>query len=350
MKLAKIDWKKYIERRNSIFYVSIFNTAYGSLLLEKTGFGFKHQLYVCKDGVYTFYKSGKELKKSNKYYLDLIKKKDPRIKEWHKKALECLKKEQELIELFSSNINIDYIINNYDKLINELQNIFLYLTTIPFMILHAVDSSEENFEDTVESFLPFRKRSRRLMQTHILEKLWNVAGSEFGRDYKDLSLFTVDELRNLFNNKDYPNKEEIEKRKNFCVFYNKDAKLYFNYNNNILESLPKENLSAKEVKGTVAYQGKTQGRVKIVNLEQDMGKVEKEDIIVSVNTTPSLMPVLTKCKAIVTDEGGLTCHASVLSRELGIPCVVGTKYATKIFKDGDLIEVDADKGIVRKIK
>ena len=54
-----------------------------------------------------------------------------------------------------------------------------------------------------------------------------------------------------------------------------------------------------------------------------------------------------KAKAIVTDEGGVTSHAAVVSRELGIPCVIGTKLATKVFKDGDFVEVDAEKGIVK---
>ena len=57
-----------------------------------------------------------------------------------------------------------------------------------------------------------------------------------------------------------------------------------------------------------------------------------------------------KAKAIVTDEGGITCHAAIVSRELGKVCVVGTKIATQIFKDGDMVEVDANKGVVRIIK
>ena len=57
-----------------------------------------------------------------------------------------------------------------------------------------------------------------------------------------------------------------------------------------------------------------------------------------------------KAGAIVTDEGGLTSHAAIVSRELKIPCIVGTKIATKILKDGDIVEVDAENGIVRKIK
>lgn len=81
-----------------------------------------------------------------------------------------------------------------------------------------------------------------------------------------------------------------------------------------------------------------------------MKKFQTGDIIVSINTNPSLLPMLTKCKAIVTNDGGLLCHAAIISREMNIPCIIGTKIATKAFKDGDIVEVDANKGIVRKIK
>lgn len=57
-----------------------------------------------------------------------------------------------------------------------------------------------------------------------------------------------------------------------------------------------------------------------------------------------------KAAAIITDEGGLTCHASIVSRELNIPCIVGLKIVTKIFKDGDIVEVDATKGTVKKMQ
>tara|TARA_Y100000310_G_scaffold338021_1_gene426573 strand:- start:1597 stop:1776 length:180 start_codon:yes stop_codon:yes gene_type:complete len=57
-----------------------------------------------------------------------------------------------------------------------------------------------------------------------------------------------------------------------------------------------------------------------------------------------------KAAAFVTDEGGVTCHAAIVSREMKKPCIIGTKIATKVLKDNDLVEVDANKGIVRKIK
>ena len=66
-------------------------------------------------------------------------------------------------------------------------------------------------------------------------------------------------------------------------------------------------------------------------------------------TRPEFLPLMKKAKAIITDEGGITCHAAIVSRELGIPCIIGTKIATKVLKDNDLVEVDAEKGIVRKI-
>ena len=78
--------------------------------------------------------------------------------------------------------------------------------------------------------------------------------------------------------------------------------------------------------------------------------MELGDVLLAVMTRPVYVPAMRKASAIVTNEGGVTCHAAIVSRELGIPCVIGTKIATKVFKDGDLIEVDADKGLAKKVK
>ena len=75
----------------------------------------------------------------------------------------------------------------------------------------------------------------------------------------------------------------------------------------------------------------------------------KGDIIVASMTQPNLLFLIKKAAGIVTDEGGMVSHAALVAREFKIPCIVGTKNATQVFKDGDRIEVDANKGIVRKI-
>lgn len=102
--------------------------------------------------------------------------------------------------------------------------------------------------------------------------------------------------------------------------------------------------------GIIASKGKAKGRVKIVLKTHDMINMKKGDILVSSMTRPEMVPAMKKASAIVTDEGGLTCHAAIISRELGIPCIIGTKTATKILKDGDRVEVDADRGTVKIIK
>ncbi len=80
-----------------------------------------------------------------------------------------------------------------------------------------------------------------------------------------------------------------------------------------------------------------------------MKAMKKGEVLVSIMTTPRLIAAARKAKAIVTDEGGITSHAAIVAREMKKPCVIGTRFATKIFKDGDMVEVDANNGIVRKI-
>ncbi|MHB8830733.1 MAG: PEP-utilizing enzyme [Patescibacteria group bacterium] len=114
----------------------------------------------------------------------------------------------------------------------------------------------------------------------------------------------------------------------------------------IRESTDLDTQGLKEIKGVCACPGKVKGIVRIINVPEDMSKMEEGNILVSTATTPSIVPAMKQAAAIITDEGGLTCHASIISRELLIPCIVGMKIATKVLKDGDMVEVDAEKGLV----
>ena len=109
-------------------------------------------------------------------------------------------------------------------------------------------------------------------------------------------------------------------------------------------------IEVTELKGTIANSGLAYGRVRLVNTTKDISKVETGDVIVTLMTKPNYITAMEKAVAFLTDEGGLTCHAAIIARELGKPCIVGTKIATKVLKDGDYVEVDANKGIVRKLK
>lgn len=106
----------------------------------------------------------------------------------------------------------------------------------------------------------------------------------------------------------------------------------------------------KTIGGVVVSKGKASGRVSVVLQKSDFSKVQDGDIIVASMTRPDYSPILSKAAGIVTNEGSITCHAAIISRELGIPCIIGTNIATKVLKDGDLVEVDAINGVVRKVK
>jgi phosphohistidine swiveling domain-containing protein len=105
-----------------------------------------------------------------------------------------------------------------------------------------------------------------------------------------------------------------------------------------------------ELKGEIGSRGKVRGKVQIILSTKEFGKFKDGNILVAPMTRPEYVPLMRKAAAIITDEGGITCHAAIVSRELGIPCIIGTKVATKILKDGDLVEVDAEKGIVKILK
>ncbi len=102
--------------------------------------------------------------------------------------------------------------------------------------------------------------------------------------------------------------------------------------------------------GAVACQrGTVRGRVCMVLAPRDFKSFQRGDVLIANETTPDFVPLMKKAKAIVTDLGGMTSHASIVSRELGIPCVVGTKFATRVFRTGDRVEVNSQTGVITKL-
>ena len=107
--------------------------------------------------------------------------------------------------------------------------------------------------------------------------------------------------------------------------------------------------SIDDFRGLSASMGRAVGTVRVVKSATEVNKVRSGDILVAVMTRPDYVVAMRKAAAIVTNEGGITSHAAIVSRELGIPCIIGTKIATEVLKDGDLVEVNANHGWVRKL-
>ncbi|MFC1648452.1 PEP-utilizing enzyme [Nanoarchaeota archaeon] len=150
--------------------------------------------------------------------------------------------------------------------------------------------------------------------------------------------------------------EDLEERKKGFLLYYDDGKLICISDKAEIQELKETKFKSlyeadagEEIKGLVGFPGKVQGKAKVITSVKDLDKVEKGDILVAITTHPDFVPAMHRAAAFVTDEGGITSHAAIVSRELKKPCIVGTKIATSRIKDNDVIEVNANNGVVRKL-
>ncbi len=162
---------------------------------------------------------------------------------------------------------------------------------------------------------------------------------------------TEDEIRLYFKTKKLPSKAVLQKRDKLFVIYS-DGKRYAEFSGREAEQVVKVLTEIKkpdELQGMTAYPGHAKGRVRLVFDIKTAHNFKAGDVLVSGMTRPEFLPLMKKAAAFVTDSGGILSHAAITARELKKPCVINTKHGTKILKDGDLVEVDATKGIVKKL-
>ncbi|MDB5189817.1 MAG: Pyruvate, water dikinase [Parcubacteria group bacterium] len=180
-------------------------------------------------------------------------------------------------------------------------------------------------------------------------------GEKFGLSYPEFLLqIDVEIIETLKGNISADIlKANVKRREamDIILFAGKGEEVFFTEEPEDIEKLkklmlPQADLTSKEIKGQIGNKGTYTGPAKIIMNTHDFAKMQTGDVLVSTMTTPDFVVLMHKAGAIVTDIGGMLCHAAIVSREINKPCVIGTKFATQILKDGDLIEVDADKGVV----
>lgn len=201
----------------------------------------------------------------------------------------------------------------------------------------------------------------RILEEYILssleftyDKIFKETVKRFPLSMNQLRFSTIQELYALYEGKKI-DLASINKREDFSLLVFRKGKLFV-FVDEKAERLFKKTIKERTperfsgvLKGTPATRGKAKGRAKIILHISHLLKFRKGNILVSPNTNPAYVPAMKKAAAIVTDEGGITCHAAIVSRELGIPCVTGTKFATSLLKDNDLLSVRATEGIVKKV-
>jgi phosphohistidine swiveling domain-containing protein len=181
------------------------------------------------------------------------------------------------------------------------------------------------------------------MDKYVRESLKNIYPNLVGFE----TAILIDELNSP------PEKKILQERlKEFIIIdgkalYGIKLKEFLSQNKTLLFVEEKVTEETKLIKGQSAFVGKVIGRVKIIKRIEEVSSLKEGEVLVSPMTIPAFLPAMKKAVGFVTDEGGITCHAAIMARELKKPCIVGTKIATKVLKNGMQIEVDANKGIIK---
>ena len=195
-------------------------------------------------------------------------------------------------------------------------------------------------------------------RTTLLEEI----AKRMGMTNENIVMLDFNEIESIIKNNFLVDKEILEKiverKKGFAIIWDDTkVKVFFGKDALFLQEMASINIIEKKeeekidtIKGDVANCGKIQGIVKILNSYEDIYKVNKGDIIVTTMTTPDFVAAMEKAAGFITDEGGITCHAAIISREFDVPCIVGTINATEKLKDGQLIEMNAYTGIIKVLK
>lgn len=238
------------------------------------------------------------------------------------------------------------------RFINRRRNFLVFLSDIKLTA-----RQKDLFKMAHEmSFIKDERDDHRRLGSFYLQPMYGEIGRRFGLSLREAVNLLHDEITALLlGMADNLDMARIKERADGYILLKKFGSKIRAYSGDEIKKIYNQEISSleknetKEITGITGSAGKAAGSAQIILTKHDLRKVKRGDVLVAITTHPDFVPAMRLAAAIVTDEGGITCHAAIVARELGIPCVVGTKAATKVLNDGCMVEVDADRGIVKII-
>jgi phosphoenolpyruvate synthase/pyruvate phosphate dikinase len=350
------NWELYIARPFTLFGASLWYAWYSSELYKKIiGANTKNCLMIeYPRGVVRYYRLKDEQKKLFSAFDNFALKQGKKLETLLKQGVLLNKKVVKLLQKNS--------FKNIPEAIDFLIELSLLCTVLPFRSGDVVFKKGQNKKligliNKLRSVSNYEKVINKIIIPLAFKQIKKF-GLKKESEINNFSLKEILESRINFS------KRSLDKKDKYFVYQviqDKEKITWIKNPEKFIRNIEKRNVKEKInnfkekenlfIKGTSAQRGLIKGRVRLV-LDNNIKKVifNNNDILVSISTSPELMPLIKKCGAIITDEGGLTCHAAIVSRELKKPCIIGTKIATSILRDGDMVEVDANKGIVKRLK
>jgi len=344
------EWEHYIARPFSLFVATLWHEWYNADKAKEL-FGQKvdEGLYIeHPKGMTRSYRKVGQIQKFNSLIHEIALTDYAKAKKFLKEAQELNKKAQEHIDkqdIKDLKESVDFVIS-----------LTLLSTIFPYFAAEGLQKNKIEEPKIVKLCKELREVSyypdflngvvMPLVKKELVNRGITLEGADLVVTYNEV-------INNSLDIGVIKKRLELTQAGKAFVYYSNGKKEEIDFVDDPTKLINEIELSGQEekiVKGTTAYGGVAKGIARLI-FSNDLSNVKFNDgdIIVASSTNPALTPLMMRASAFVTDEGGMMSHAAILSRELHRPCVVGTKTATKLLKDGDLIEVDGDNGIVRKL-
>jgi len=333
------------------------------------GFKYLHPLFTSdKDSQFLQYFTNDKMEYAAKYGMDMFSK-PTGFKDYQNKFTKFYDNNVVLLDGIIANKKLSKsstqqffsilskLFTYYSKNDNQFTNL-AYVYAEENQVINKNLNLLSKFKDVARVWINNTSIDQNSQFSRFIDRLCN----EFEIERSDLECYKTSEILQLFNGSHVPNQEIKNRKLSFTIFYNSREQVYITGKKSVnfidKVSSRQKALSSSEIRGQVAnkVQKVVQGKVRVINvdygkldqLNQDINAMIKGEILVAEFTAPELMSACRKAKAIVTDIGGLLSHAAIVSRELNIPCLVGTGNATKILKTGDAVTIDFESGSVKK--
>lgn len=238
-------------------------------------------------------------------------------------------------------------LSEFEELWKLVHNYYIYHISVKYIVDYLSSKELKKWLFTLSEARLKTEQVYRNLENYLEAIAQNIAQNKKYTKEMVLSL-TKEEFKKYFLDFKLPKKDELKERyaSSSLIFYDGDDQLFMGEIVKKVEKVVYTNLQTHIIKGEGMGNGKTRGYVKIILDPAKVDSFNRNDVLVTGMTRPEYLPLIKKAKAIITDSGGILSHAAITARELRKPCITGTKSATRILHDGDLVEVDSEKGIV----
>ena len=347
--IAKVDWFQRWAGSYTFISCSYWGPQYYFSLDKALKVSFRHSLFIHRKGTAAAYASSSELGEVG----SRLAKKTVKDPAFAKKYCLALKKNTDILSrIMESKAGKIPSWEGYENFLAVFER---------HLALHVFVKYTVDFlpAATLKKLLPYFEDARLYSEKIYSQSetfFRSVAGAiaqkeKYNPQY--LTCLTQKEFESYLKNKPLPKPAVLKERFNASGLFFKKGKLTLipgrqasRLEKLLLQQRQKNNTN---IKGISAYPGKIAGTARIVPDPFKVKVFNSGDILVTGMTRPEFLPLIKKAGAIVTESGGILSHAAIIARELKKPCIVGTQVITKVLREGDMVEVDANKGIVKKI-